>query len=269
MFVSVFFCVFPAALKVRMVLSQSAGLKQTKSGCYAAVLLHINAKCVFFFLSIETIPALPGVASAGPSPSFCFSPKPPSRKMATSARLEVQWQIKLVGESTSEAFSWLNSPFCVCLPRELPHGLQDCAHREPLGTRNTHQSRIPWGNLLRSIMQIWKLCPGLVKMHCLAAWAIYVPFCLSGWEIVGLFSFPLIDIARVKAPECTHGKKKKMKWPQESINPVSREHKIPIIALSKQLQLIPFLFHFNASWLPLTHHQRRTSVYQSRGRAKL
>lgn len=88
--------------------------KVTHRRCYAALLLQINAKCVFFFLSIETIPALPGVASAGPFPSFCFSPKPPSRKMATSARLEVQRHIKLVGESTSEAFSRLNSPFCVC-----------------------------------------------------------------------------------------------------------------------------------------------------------
>lgn len=86
-------------------------------------------------------------------------------------------------------------------------------------------------------------------MHCLAAWTIYVPFHFSGWEIVGLFSFPLIDIGPFKAPEYTRGKKK-MKWPQESINPVSQAHKIPIIALSKPLQLIPFLFHFNASWLP-------------------
>lgn len=78
--------------------------------CSAAVLLCINAKCVF---PIETIPALPGAASAGPSPSFCFSPKPLSRKMATSARLEVQRQIKLVGESTSDAFNWLNATFSV------------------------------------------------------------------------------------------------------------------------------------------------------------
>lgn len=74
--------------------------------CYAAV----NAKCVFL---IETIPALPGAASAGPSPSFCFSPKLPSRKMAASALLEVQRQIKLVGELTSKAFNWLNAKFSV------------------------------------------------------------------------------------------------------------------------------------------------------------
>lgn len=61
----------------------------------------------------------------------------------------------------------------------------------------------------------------------------------------------------------------KKQWPQESINPVSREYKIPIIALSKQLQLIPFLFRFNASRLPLTRHQRRASVYRGRDRAKL
>lgn len=51
--------------------------------CYAAV----NVKGVFL---LETTPALPGAASAGPSLSSCFSLKLPSRKMATSARLEVK-----------------------------------------------------------------------------------------------------------------------------------------------------------------------------------
>lgn len=39
--------------------------------------------------------------------------------------------------------------------------------------------------------------------------------------------------------------------PQEILNTVSREYKIPGTALSKKLQLIPFLFHFNAPRLPL------------------
>lgn len=56
--------------------------------------------------------------------------------------------------------------------------------------------------------------------------------------------------------------------PPENLNTVSREHKIPSIALSKKLPLIRFLFHFNARRLPLTRHQRPASVYRGRDGAK-
>lgn len=109
--------VFPAARKLRVVLLLSAGLKQTNShmgihfSCVTQpFLLRLNAKCVF---PTETILASPGAAKAGPSPSFCFSPKLPSQKMATSVRLEVQRHMTLIGESTSEAFIWLNATFSV------------------------------------------------------------------------------------------------------------------------------------------------------------
>lgn len=79
--------------------------------CYAAVL------CVFV---PETVPALPGAASAGPSPSSCFSPKLPSPKMAASAPLEVQ-RTQLVRESISDSVHLAKRSFfrvwCVCAER--------------------------------------------------------------------------------------------------------------------------------------------------------
>lgn len=142
---------------------------------------------------LETIPALPGVALARPSQFSCFSLKLLFQKMAISALLEVHCNLLklqkrevLMIELKCGAFNRLDTENILLsrvfhLLRAISYVLQDCAHGEPPGTRNTRQSRIPWGNVLRSIVQILKICLNLVKTALfLAAWAIYVPLCCVG-----------------------------------------------------------------------------------------
>lgn len=102
--------VFPAALKLRVVQSLSASLKQTKLW----VCLTVMQICVS---PIETIPASPGAASAGPSPSFCFSRKRPSPKMATSAQPAVQTQNQHLSRTPFSRPSDKSSVLCVCSDR--------------------------------------------------------------------------------------------------------------------------------------------------------
>lgn len=109
----------------------------------------------------ETIPALPGVALARPSQFSCFSLKLLFQKMAISALLEVHYNLlkpqndyEKSNDNIIQMWSLhkldtkdilLSRVFH--LFRAISYGLQNCAHREPPGTRNTHQSWIPWGNV--------------------------------------------------------------------------------------------------------------------------
>lgn len=101
--------------------------------------------------SAETSPASHGVASARPSLFSCFFLKLPFQKMARSAPLEVRPSQKSRREEKGFLKLWTLRVFCcsVCslLLRALSLGLQDCAHREPPGTRTPHQSRLQWGNV--------------------------------------------------------------------------------------------------------------------------
>lgn len=95
--------------------------------------------------SAETSPASHGVASARPYQFSCFFLKLPFQRMAKSAPLEV-CRVKrpkvqdIKSQTRLDAENILLSVFG--LLRALSFGLQDCANREPPGTRNTHQSRL-------------------------------------------------------------------------------------------------------------------------------
>lgn len=97
--------------------------------------------------SAETTPASHGVASARPSRFSCFVPKLRFQKMARSAPPEVGRGPQSRREPGFELERSLHADKTLLLRvppllRALPLGLQDCAHREPPGTRNTHQSRL-------------------------------------------------------------------------------------------------------------------------------
>lgn len=100
----------------------------------------------------ETSPALHGLASARPSRFLCFFLKPLFQRMARSARLEVRYVISTKDKGFDNkikkklgAYNRLDTQNILLfhLFRAISLGLQDCAHREPPGTRNTHQSWIP------------------------------------------------------------------------------------------------------------------------------
>lgn len=119
--------------------------------CYAVLFCSALMQNVFFFPDRDnpciawcglsrSIPVLLFFPEAAVSKDGDISSTGGTTANKVGGRIDI-WRFRLAKISIF--------PCVVCLLRELPHGLQDCAHREPLGTRNTHQSRIPWGNLLR------------------------------------------------------------------------------------------------------------------------
>lgn len=81
----------------------------------------------------------------------------------------------------SELDSSLDADNVFPLLRALPFGLQDCAHREPPGTRNTHQSRLQWGNVSSwppVILSVWaKSCK---------SWLFYLLIYKCTWVFLGM-----------------------------------------------------------------------------------
>lgn len=99
--------------------------KQTNVWVVQPLGVTVMPKWVF---PTETIPASPGAASAGPSPSFCSSLKRPSPKMVTSAPLEVRRQ-KYLSQTPFSRLNAASSGPCVFAQTTITWPSRLCARR--------------------------------------------------------------------------------------------------------------------------------------------